>query len=404
MFQSYKFNNDIDPKSHLNHPTITGQRPIVFLLPGIQGSSLCAGEKTVWLSPMRIAQGGIKGIGTRAAGIRSTGLLQSRYGALAQQLRQKYDVVEFHYDWRKSTIQEATRLNDAVKQALDATQNTQQPIHFLAHSMGGIVARMLIARHRPTWERMIARGNGSGLVMLGTPNGGAASIVWSLIGKDRMIRLLKALDFRSSLADVLNEISLMPGLLELLPTDMDGRYYTTDTWDRLAQVAPPDWRPPTAKALAAALAARQQLTLQPEDAKHMAYIAGRARMTPVSIDVRQSGGSWHTRMIATKAGDGRVPWQTGQLSGVPTWYANSTNHRNLPKDPRLFLAINDLLDSGQTQRLAMRPAISTDESALFEVRGKSPLATIRGIALPTRLRQLAQDCQRRFMPHPAQVV
>lgn len=375
--------SDAIAKNHIKNcalPTvaISGKRPVVFLLPGIQGSRLRVGDTRVWLSPMQIARGGLKSIGADTTGIHSDGLLPSRYGALAQHLRQKYDVVEFHYDWRKSSVDHADILNASVQQALAETAGSKQPIHFLTHSMGGIVARMLIAHHRATWDRMLARGNGSGLVMLGTPNAGSMSIVWSLIGKDRMVSVLSALDFRATMAEILNEMSAMAGLLELLPSDGNGRYFKIDTWERLACVAPQGWRPPTADALAAAWSIRQGLKLRREDSKHMAYIAGRAPMTPVSIDVMQHHDDWTTRMIATNAGDGRVPWQTGQLSDVPTWYAGAVNHRNLPKDSRLFGAIDDLLSRGRTDDLSQQAPIAADEAALFEVPTPQPFHRLKG--------------------------
>lgn len=376
--------------------TISGRRPVVFLLPGLQGSRLRVGDKRVWLSPMQIANGGIRCIGTDAVDVRSDGLLPSGYGALAQFLRQKYDVIEFHYDWRKSMVDQADLLNASVQRALDETAGSRQPIQFVSHSMGGLIARMLIARHRKTWDRMRARTDKPGLLMLGTPNEGSMSIVWSLIGKDRMVRLLGALDFRSTMAEILSEIGAMPGLLELLPSDADGRYFSPDVWNGLAGVAPQGWRAPKADALQAAWTARQALILRPQDATHMAYIAGRAPMTPISIEARRQSHGWTTRLIATKAGDGRVPWHTGRLAGVPTWYAEGVNHRSLPKQKTLFPAIDEVLAGGQTDELPQRPAIAEDESALFEVPTPRSALQLKGLA--EKCRVMSRACYAVSLP------
>ena len=129
----------------------------------------------------------------------------------------------------------------------------------------------------------------------------------------------------------------------------------------------------------------------------MAYIAGRAPATPVSVDVRRQGGNWTTRVIATRAGDGRVAWGSGQLSGVPTWYADTTNHRGLPKDSRLFRAIDNILTRGRTNDLPQRPAIASDESALFEANLPSSFHRLRGLVESYRnlAKASPRDCIRK---------
>ncbi len=70
---------------------------------------------------------------------------------------------EVGYDsWGKSLEQICERLLPRVAQ-LD--QESAAPLHIVAHSMGGLVARALIHRQRPK--------NLGRVVMLGTPNGGS---------------------------------------------------------------------------------------------------------------------------------------------------------------------------------------------------------------------------------------
>jgi len=69
-------------------------------------------------------------------------------------------------------------LADDIHPAVTGYAQRDAPLHFVAHSMGGLVARAYIARYRPA--RL------AGIVMLGTPNGG--SEVADLLSRSRLYR------------------------------------------------------------------------------------------------------------------------------------------------------------------------------------------------------------------------
>ncbi|MGL9621416.1 alpha/beta fold hydrolase [Bradyrhizobium sp. U531] len=69
-------------------------------------------------------------------------------------------------------------LADDIHAEIAGFAERDAPLHFVAHSMGGLVARAYIARYRPA--RL------AGVVMLGTPNGG--SEVADLLSESRLYR------------------------------------------------------------------------------------------------------------------------------------------------------------------------------------------------------------------------
>ncbi|MEM8572925.1 MAG: hypothetical protein AAGG56_18815, partial [Pseudomonadota bacterium] len=173
-----------------------GFRPVCVILPGIMGSHLAKYARWVWLNPLRMLRGGLADIGARpdgtlSEGVEPQGAFSRYYGRLAEELKRTHDVVVFDFDWRKSIRDEAARLAEYLRNVLDDTRNrdgSHEPpaIRLLAHSMGGLVARMMISDHRDVWESMLGR-DGSRLIMLGTPNGGAMSMAAALLGRDPTI-------------------------------------------------------------------------------------------------------------------------------------------------------------------------------------------------------------------------
>lgn len=346
--------------------------PVAIVLPGIQGSQLGeANGNVVWLDPFEMGLGGIRTIGARGGtprpDVRSMRSIPLYYNRLLRTLRLTHEVIDFHYDWRLSVAVEADRLAKMVTEVLDRTDDKKRPVRLIGHSMGGLVVRAMIQRHRDVWERMFNGRSGSRFVMLGTPNGGSVAMAWALLGRDKLLKLLETIDVTTDMPRFLEEIQPMPGALELLPTDLGGRFFDRATWEELNV---DDYPLPEQAALDAAKATAASLTLAPEDRARMVYVAGKAAATPVSIEVVGTGRDRRLRLLATRNGDGRVPWRTGLLPGVRTWYAPATQHGDLCRDKRVIPAIVDLVMRGQTAQLSQTPPTSRGADTLVEVRSE----------------------------------
>ena len=164
-----------------------GPQPVLFFLPGIMGSHLRVGDHDrVWFDFFDIARGGMEKIRYDQRDIYPDGLFNRFYGNLCDYLEGTHTVRRFAYDWRQPLQDEADRLATEVDQALN---QTPKPVRIMAHSMGGLVARMMIARHPSVWDRLAAREGGR-FIMLGTPNRGSHLMVETLLGMSDTVRML----------------------------------------------------------------------------------------------------------------------------------------------------------------------------------------------------------------------
>lgn len=359
--------------------------PVVFLLPGIMGSHLCDnGNDRIWIELTNLGSGKFSSLKDLNAASEEK-LVDSFYGDLIVSLGATHRVIPFPFDWRRSVLDAVSSLKKLVEKEL--SRDPDVPIRFLAHSMGGLVVRALLAKNPEFLDRP-----GSRVVFLGTPNNGAYEALNTLLGNSPIVAALKAVDVAVALSQsslfaksegvtraavgsflavkeliqdpITRQLLGYPGLLQLLPNDTfldeigaDIKSFSkeADVWNQLGldKVVQPSvlkqvsefWS--LVKTPPAELAAR------------MVYVAGCAPATIETCSVANQG----LVLTRTSEGDGTVTWRSGRLPNVPTYYA-AANHGNLPRFKEAFQAYLDLLQFGKTEKLPETPPAVSSATGL----------------------------------------
>ena len=353
-------------------------QPVVYVLPGTMGSQLKVGNDRVWLDKLDLAFGGLKKLKSTAKNVVADQPIGSGYKELIRYLANSHTVKPFAYDWRKSLIELADRFRKDLEETVKAQEAIGQPVRIVAHSMGGLVVRVMIATEegKKVWDRM-CRHPGARFIMLGTPNEGSHAITGMLMGRDPLVRMLDLLDITNSQSTLLGIISRFDGVLQLLPHNGSLDVYQAETWKSLlehdrdrargvfgAKVATShtagiEWPVPDAAQLAEAFEVQQLLQASPIDPQRMIYVAGCADATPCDVSIDLSApATRRIRIDATPFGDGRVPWDTGIPEALKhqTYYVDS-EHGDLANAPEAFDGLFDLLNAGATTKLSQVPPV-----------------------------------------------
>ena len=321
-------------------------QPIVFVLPGIMGSHLTMGENRVWLNYLALLAGGLGDLSNvDAKNIQPASLIGDYYRNLCEYLANSHEVIPFAYDWRRSVGDTAKLLAAEVEKAL---RRSSQPIRLLAHSMGGLVARAMIAQRPDMWDRICDR-DGSRFIMLGTPNRGSHTIIEALLGSATTIQQLALLDIHHSTFDITSIIARFPGVLELLPNE--DFFFRDATWKSFSKDIKTGAVPASALLSRAKTAMDGLATETPiKHIDRVFYIAGSSDRTVRKVEIVNR----RVVLEATTEGDGRVTYQSGKLPGVGMWYTDA-EHGDLANHEPAFPAILDLLERGTTTRLKTVP-------------------------------------------------
>jgi hypothetical protein len=362
----------------------------VVVLHGIMGAELTATDRTgansaVWVRPLRLLAGAIRRLQLDAKGlqeadldwtVRPSAILKKHYGELILSLSTDLRVLPFFYDWRK----DVKHAGDALNAAITSSFSGDMPVHLVAHSMGGLVARSFIADYEDRWNAMRGR-----LVMLGTPNHGSYDIVRALAGRERLIRLLALADFRMSLDELLGILNSFPGTYQLLPSPAADKaaapLYERATYGAVNV---------SQAHLESARANHERLAAAKVDPERMLYVAGAGQATFVGVDpgrITDDDG-----YAVSRDGDGRVSHALGLLEGVRTWYA-PVSHGDLTRDRAVLQAVGDLLENGMTDVLEdERPATrgAEDEPTLRKellARDAQDVTALRAVLRQLRVRE-----------------
>jgi CHAT domain/Lecithin:cholesterol acyltransferase len=375
----------------------------VVVIHGIMGGRLASrdqrgDEELVWVHYPRLILGRIGDFALDADGgpadpslsVVVCGLLDE-YLPLVMELDRAWDVLPFAFDWRLDIDRSAQLLDEAIRRWAG-----NEPVHIVAHSMGGLVARRFLQQFPQTWQRMADPNQlrqGGRLVMLGTPNRGSFAIPFVLTGEEKTVRVLELFDLAHDMGELLAIINTFQGSYQMLPSprlpfgDDRLQLYRAGTWGRF----------PVAQANLD-LGRRFQEALDPViDPERLVYVAGFDQPTPFRIRVDGQGRFSYRE---TLLGDGRVPHELGLLPGVPSFFVREA-HGELPSNAQVLAALPELLASGTTRTLPTQPPADralAPPGPWRQAKDLAPMApAIQALAgaraTPARLRKLPADAQ-----------
>ncbi len=378
--------------------------PLAILLPGVMGSQLSVAQKRIWLEVLPLVQGDLEKLKYGQPNIKAEDVLTSTYADFIQFIGRSHELKKFPYDWRHSVLHNADLLAQEITQLLPQLESSKRPLRILAHSMGGLVARAMLAQHPELWARLQKLG-GFRLIMFGTPNFGSYQSVLMQLGRHQVCNWLALADLAHNKAEVQAIIASFKGSTEMLPMSTE-RYdfMHPSSWQGLHQFDGEGWQVPSSDDLALAHHTREVLLRAPIDPKTMIYVAGWAQETPSEIVLNREttllGSVCHKlRFYSTRRGDGTVVWDKGLLPGIPTYYVEQAEHDKLLSYAPVFPAYQELLLMGSTRLLstqepqAARGVDGPDERRLMQIEFPQYLPSLENFGgyggAPKRGREIA---------------
>ncbi|WP_166618284.1 lipase/acyltransferase domain-containing protein [Paraburkholderia madseniana] len=293
----------------------------VFFIPGIMGTRLLGADgQEVWPPTLIETQVGYRRTDQLLAeSVRHGEIIRnvscfSFYGPILDQLKDlgfREDgghkrLYQFPYDWRKDLEDTAQLLADQIDAAESAGASQ---ISLVAHSMGGLVARLLLEGgkydQKPWYEKV------KNLIALAVPHQGAPLALARILGVDSSLGISKS-DFQRIAGD-----SRYPSGYQLLPCAEEGA-----CWEQSTEgLQPVDFFNPLvaqrlgldSELLERARYVHQRLNTKPPP-QHIRYFyfagTGHETVTRINVYLDDAGNVDRDRIIVTRtnhSGDGTVP-------------------------------------------------------------------------------------------------
>lgn len=348
-------------------PSAAARRPIVFI-PGLLGSRLCrdnpanpAEPEIAWGSvsalrtfpTLRVADGdGLKPCGV-VREIQFLGLLiQDVYAPVIAHLeklgyREGKDLFIFDYDWRRSVFDNAARLEGFVREKIP---DPFQRFDILAHSMGGLVAR--IYAHRHDSGAQLAR-----LFSAGTPFQGSVKVYATVEkGWGALNPVMGGLPaFRRTMLS-------FPSIYELAPRYGDcceagaGRVFAAGEsdawralkWEGVDPAAMADLKKAASRADELRTIVATPLPASVEDV----VLIGVDQRTPQRITFDIGEKSAVARLRTSWEGDGTVLRNSAALAGATLHPTSFATHEKILHDPQILEFIEVALTRGVPEAMA----------------------------------------------------
>ncbi|OQP47222.1 hypothetical protein A4H97_06870 [Niastella yeongjuensis] len=308
--------------------------------------------------------------------------------------REDFGAVVFPYDWRKSLALSAPRLKELIIQTY--TRNGNNPVHLVAHSMGGMMLRVTLMQYGEELWPMIGR-----IVFIATPHYGSPSIAGYLknhLWGFNLMALLGVYLSRETFRSLWGVLSLLPAPLGIYPgtrqadsaapsPDEDTPYLHPCSNFDMYDVA--SWKLDLSQEEAAALQKvlngvavfYQQLydyhrQLDQTFKDKMLVIAGVGYKTLFKLAYHSKlFGAWEKMDKITsrvegdpnRDGDGRVPLASAMLENVAIRYVKGV-HGGLPNIPQVYEAVFSWLEGKSANNLpdtpegALRGHLSADDT------------------------------------------